>query len=121
MHTFCFDLDGVLYKNSALIGEDIDNWTEEQWDKYFSEIEIDEKFAEMIRSLKQEGNIIKIYTARPVKRTRETVLSLEKNNIPYDYIMFNKPTADFYIDDKAVFHRGNFEETQSILARYCAC
>jgi hypothetical protein len=35
---------------------------------------------------------------------------LDKNNIPYDEIIFGKPLADIYIDDKACKFTDNWNE-----------
>jgi capsule biosynthesis phosphatase len=68
----------------------------------------------MLNKLKSEGHEIIIYTARRMlthdgnvgKVIKDialvTINSLEKFNIQYDELIFGKPIADIYIDDKAI-------------------
>lgn len=77
---------------------------------------------ETIKKLKNEGHYIILYTARHMKtcshnvgqviaRQGRTLLTwLDDNQVPYDEIMFGKPLADIYIDDKAVRFKDNWNE-----------
>ena len=93
----CFDLDETLcsgkpYKDAIPIVENIN----------------------LLKRLQSNGHIIIIYTARGMGRSASnqglalkeigliTFLQLEQWGIPYDEIYFGKPTADIYIDDKAI-------------------
>lgn len=67
-----------------------------------------------IRTAKSMGNYIIIHTARGMlscggdvekaeKKNRKIIEQwLLKNNVPYDEIIFGKPYADLYVDDKAL-------------------
>ena len=97
----CFDLDNTLVSYPLISGD------------YTSVKPIDNNI-EFLRSLKQAGHTIIIYTARRMKTHggntgklmkdigKITFDTLDKFNIPYDEIYFGKPHADFYIDDKAI-------------------
>ena len=93
----CFDLDETLctgypYEECRPIPEAID----------------------VVNSLKKKGCVIIIHTARGMNtyqgNTGKVVknlgkLTLEQLNawgVEYDEIVFGKPSADFYIDDKAI-------------------
>ena len=101
--TLCFDLDnticrtkGNLYKNSKPIKGAI----------------------EVINKLYDEGNLIKIYTARFMGRNLDninkitkqqknlTINQLKKWNVRYHKIYFGKPSFDILVDDKSY----NFEK-----------
>jgi capsule biosynthesis phosphatase len=97
----CFDLDNTLVSYPLISGD------------YTSVKPIDHNI-EFLRSLKQVGHTIIIYTARRMKTHggntgklmkdigKITFDTLDKFNIPYDEIYFGKPYADFYIDDKGI-------------------
>jgi hypothetical protein len=69
---------------------------------------------ELMVKLKEEGNTIIIYTARRMQTHNHnsgaaladigeiTFKTLKEFNIPYDEIIFGKPIADIYIDDKSI-------------------
>jgi len=98
MKTLCFDLDNTicltkknLYKKSKPIKQAI----------------------EIVNKLYDEGNIVKIYTARFMGRNLDkaskitkqqkkmTVNQLKKWNVKYHKIYFGKPSFDILIDDKS--------------------
>jgi trehalose-6-phosphatase len=86
----CFDIDGTICDSS------------EGYEK-------SKPFANMIdhiNDLYDEGHIIKIYTARGkasgVDWEQFTIRQLFIWGLHYHEIHFNKPSADLYIDDKAV-------------------
>lgn len=97
--TICFDIDDTIsthlhrdYKNATPIMEVLDK----------------------IRALKGNGCSIILYTARGMlscngdaslaESKNRAVLEqwLKENNVPYDDLVFGKPLADFYVDDKAL-------------------
>lgn len=49
-----------------------------------------------------ESNEIVIYTSRKSEDADDTIKWLADNGVKYHSIIFNKPTADFYIDDVAI-------------------
>lgn len=96
----CIDLDGVIaqLKNAG---------------ETYADVKPVAGAAEKIRTLKESGHHIIIFTARHMKtcagnvgaviaRQGKTTLDwLELHEIPYDEIIFGKPWADVYIDDNA--------------------
>merc|ERR1719352_752264 len=106
---FVFDLDGTLVTPPKRHGD------------YTSVEPIEENIA-LVRSLKQAGNYIIIWTARESERHRGnigaimaavgkvTLDTLERLSIPYDELFFGKPHADAYIDHKAINSRVDTEK-----------
>lgn len=98
---FCFDLDNTLVSYPVVPGD------------YSTVIPI-MKMIKTVRQLKQDGHEIIIYTARRMathhhsvgKVVRDigllTMQSLEDFDIPYDELIFGKPIADIYVDDRAI-------------------
>lgn len=109
----CFDIDKTLVTFPDVEGD-------------YSTVKPIHKNIEFVRLAKSLGHTVILYTARKMgtysgnagralaeigKITFET---LEKFNIPYDEIYFGKPSADFYIDDKAVYAFDNLEHATGI-------
>jgi len=98
---FCFDLDGTICH------------TKKETETYSDVLPL-EGAAETLQSLKQQGHYIIIYTARHMKTCNGDVSLvkekvgkitedwLAKHEIPYDELIFGKPLADQYIDDRAI-------------------
>ena len=103
--TYCFDIDNTIcrtiksnYKKSKPIKKNID----------------------FINFLYEQGNIIKIYTARYMGRTNDnpieatkkakkiTLSQLKEWKIKYHKIFFGKPSSDIYIDDKNMNFKKNW-------------
>lgn len=63
---------------------------------------------ESIQALKAAGNIIIIHTVRD--RFQPVMEWLDYYKIPYDDVTNIKPNAKWFIDDKAIEFRGNWEE-----------
>lgn len=94
----CFDIDGVIFKIT---------------NDYNNVIPI-KNTIERINRLKEEGNTIILYTARKMQTYKgniglvnkciaeKTLEALREHNVLYDEIYFGKPSADYYIDDKAI-------------------
>jgi len=73
-----------------------------------------DKARELLISLREEGHVVIIYTARGMGRTagnvnealarigKLTLDQLDEWGFEYDEICFGKPAADMYIDDKAI-------------------
>ena len=97
----CFDLDNTLVTYPRVPGD------------YSTVLPVDSTIS-VARWARAEGHTIIIYTARRMMTHannvgrvtadigRVTFDTLEKFNIPYDEIIFGKPIADVYIDDRAV-------------------
>ena len=97
----CIDLDGTLCKNLK------DGET-------YETVAPMEGAVDVVNKLKSKGHYIIIYTARRMKTLNSNIGAiiaeqgpvvinwLAKHNIPYDELLFGKPLADIYIDDKAL-------------------
>lgn len=97
----CFDLDNTLVTNPAVPND-------------YSTVKPIPKMIQLLQYLKQNGHEIIIHTARRMKTHKSnvgkvikdialvTIQTLEKFNIEYDELIFGKPIADIYIDDKAM-------------------
>ena len=97
----CFDLDNTLVSYPTVVGD-------------YSTVKPINKNITLLKSLKKDGHEIIIYTARRMKTHNGnvgkvikdiagvTIDTLEKFNIDYDELIFGKPIADIYIDDRAI-------------------
>lgn len=89
---FVFDIDGVIAKKNA----------ELQYDK----AEPNSEMISLVNQLYNNGNEIVLFTARGYKTgidwTSATERQLMQWGVRYHKLMFGKPDADFYIDDKMV-------------------
>ena len=97
----CFDLDNTLVTNPTIPND-------------YSTVKPIPKMIQLLQYLKQNGHEIIIHTARRMKTHKGnvgkvvkdialvTLQTLEKFNIEYDELIFGKPIADIYIDDKAL-------------------
>jgi len=88
---FCFDIDETICKS-------IDQ-------NYLNATPILERVRK-INALFEDGNIIKLYTARGSKTgidwTDKTLKQLSDWGVKYHELNLGKPFADYYIDDKAI-------------------
>jgi capsule biosynthesis phosphatase len=97
----CFDLDNTLVTNPTIPDD-------------YSTVNPIHKNIVLLQHLKKMGHEIIIYTARRMKTHKNnigkvikdialiTIQTLDKYNIEYDELLFGKPLADIYIDDKAL-------------------
>ena len=97
----CFDLDNTLVTYPTIPND-------------YSSVNPIQKMIQLLNTLKKNGHEIIIYTARRMKTHQNnvgkvikdiaivTINTLEKYNIPYDELIFGKPIADIYIDDRAL-------------------
>lgn len=97
----CFDLDNTLVSYPVVAGD-------------YSTVKPINRNVMLLRKLKNDGHEIIIYTARRMKThngnigkvikdiASVTIDTLEKLNIDYDELIFGKPIADIYIDDRAI-------------------
>jgi capsule biosynthesis phosphatase len=97
----CFDLDNTLVTYPTIPND-------------YSSVKPITNTINMLRQLKNEGHEIIIYTARRMlthggnvgKVIKDiaitTINTLEQFGIPYDELIFGKPIADIYIDDRAI-------------------
>jgi capsule biosynthesis phosphatase len=97
----CFDLDNTLVTNPTIPND-------------YSTVKPIVKNIQLLNYLKNDGHEIIIYTARRMTTHKGnigkvikdialvTINTLEKLDIHYDELIFGKPIADIYIDDKAI-------------------
>jgi capsule biosynthesis phosphatase len=97
---FCFDLDNTLVTPPSVLRD-------------YSTVQPIYKMINLAKKLKNDGHIIIIHTARKMLSNSHntgaaianiaklTIETLDKFEIPYDELIFGKPYADIYIDDKA--------------------
>jgi capsule biosynthesis phosphatase len=97
----CFDLDNTLVSYPTIAGD-------------YSSVKPIYKNCSLLKKLRDDGHEIIIYTARRMKThngnvgkvikdiARVTIDTLEKFDIEYDELIFGKPIADIYIDDRSV-------------------
>ena len=90
MKTYCIDIDGTICSISV---------------KDYSYAEPYLERIKQINSLYDEGNTIIIFTARGsltgINHEELTLKQLKTWGVSYHKILFGKPAADYYIDDKA--------------------
>ena len=104
---YCFDLDDTIcYPNHE---------AKDTFEKYGKALPCTEiiKHIKYLKKLSEENQII-IYTARrmvthdgDLEKIKEDVQEITENwlsefEVPYDSLIFGKPYADVYIDDKAL-------------------
>lgn len=101
--TICFDLDGTICTGQP----------------YVEAVPVLE-VVELINHLSNQGHVIKIYTARGMGRNSDnadlakkqfyelTVGQLEAWQVQYNELIMGKPSADIYIDDKALVAKNNW-------------
>ena len=91
MAIYCIDIDGTLCSKSE--------------DDYTKAVPYKERIA-TVNELYDDGNKIIIFTARGSLTGKNwedlTKKQLSTWNVKYNKLMFGKPGADYYIDDKAI-------------------
>jgi len=66
--------------------------------------------ADALGRLRAGGWLVVIYTARHFNHWRTTVDWLARHGVGYDQLVFGKPPARYYIDDRAIPYRGDWPE-----------
>lgn len=93
--TYCFDIDGVL----------IDRPSNSRFPWDYEAKPINDNIA-IVKKLYDEGNYIKLYTARgsctKIDWTEKTNKELQSYGIPFHELHFGKPDADYYVDDRFI-------------------
>lgn len=88
----CFDIDGTI----CMPAQGIDY-------KFAAPVR---KMIEYIRRAKRDGHWIVLYTARGSGTGEDWSIVTERQlrewAVPYDELVFGKPYADLYVDDRAV-------------------
>lgn len=97
----CFDLDNTLVTYPTIPND-------------YSSVKPIHSMISLLNRLKNDGNEIIIYTARRMQTHNNnigkvmkdialvTINTLDKYGIEYDELIFGKPIADIYIDDRAI-------------------
>ena len=88
----CFDLDNTLVTYPTVPGD-------------YTSVKPIPNMIQLLERLHKEGHEIIIHTTRSIKSTEFatiTIQTLEQFNIPYDELIFGKPCADIYINDRAM-------------------
>lgn len=97
----CFDLDNTIVTYPTVVGD-------------YSTVKPINSMITLMRKLKEEGHTLIIHTARRMKTHSHnsgaaladigeiTFKTLKDFDIPYDEIIFGKPIADIYIDDRTI-------------------
>jgi hypothetical protein len=89
--TYCFDIDGTLCTNTEGAYESAEPFLE---------------VIEEVNRLGAAGHAIILYTARGsttgIDWRPTTEMQLKAWGVRYDTLVLGKPTADIYVDDKAV-------------------
>lgn len=98
---YCFDLDGTICESKSP-------------EQSYADVKPLPDAVETLKKLKAQGHYIIILTARNMATYDNNVGKvianqapividwLRKYEIPYDELLFGKPNADFFIDDKGV-------------------
>jgi capsule biosynthesis phosphatase len=98
---FCFDLDNTLVTCPTVPGD-------------YTTCKPISRVIDYVKRLHADGHYIIIHTARRMRTHRGnigrvtadvgaiTIQQLQDYAVPYDELIFGKPFADFYIDDKAI-------------------
>jgi len=93
-NTICVDIDHTLCVSEGL-------------DTYSVAVPIDGA-KEALREFRAKGWWVVLYTARHFNHWRVTTSWLEEHGFEYDQLVFGKPPARFYVDDRAIRFEGDW-------------
>lgn len=90
MKTIVFDIDGIICTYNESIGwvGGVDTSIRDN--------------VQLINTLSERGHYIILQTARPAEYEKQTRRQLKSYGLKYDLLLFTKPLADYYIDDRGV-------------------
>lgn len=103
------DIDGVI----ASYPKDITTYPDELFPEIFSTAVPSDGCKEAIEKLRELGYEVILHTSRWKEDEELTREWLERYEIPYDDIIFDKPQGDLYVDDRAF----KFTDWPSLLAQ----
>lgn len=90
MKKYCIDIDGTICTNTHGDYENAEPFL---------------KRIKQINNLHENNNTIILFTARGtasgIDWTETTIKQLKEWGVSYDELLFGKPEADFFVDDKA--------------------
>ncbi|MCH8300752.1 MAG: HAD hydrolase family protein [Candidatus Marinimicrobia bacterium] len=90
-----------MARHDKIIAVDIDG-TICTIEEDYSRCELIDGSREALLMLQEKGFKIYLHTGRHIDKYDITVSWLKKHNVAYNYIVFGKPNAQYYIDDKAI-------------------
>ena len=105
-YIFCFDIDNVICKT---------------YKKNYKNSKPNLSAIKKINELYESGHTIKLFTGRYMGRNKESITKakkqgykmtskqLKKWNVNYHRLIFGKPSFDFFVDDKALFFKENWQ------------
>ena len=68
----------------------------------YSQCELIPGTREALHRLRNEGYAVFLHTGRHIDKYQTTVDWLAEHEVPYDHIVFGKPPARYYVDDRAI-------------------
>jgi len=68
----------------------------------YEDCKIINRAKESIDLIRSKGYKVFLHTGRHILNSEVTIKWLKKNQINYDHIVFGKPPAKYYIDDKSI-------------------
>ena len=100
-----FDIDGVITEYNG-------GWTAD----YYTSCKPNFDTIDLMKKLSRSGHKIIIYTSRLSNEVKAvTVEWLNRYNVPYDAIHFDKPLYDFMLDDKSV----SVDDLKGLIQKEC--
>jgi hypothetical protein len=101
--TLCIDLDQTVCRS----------------DGDYAKAEPVEGARDALARMRTDGWVIVIYTARHFNHWQTTVQWLQEHGFVYDQLVFGKPPARYYIDDRAIPFQNNWDEIAGWIREGC--
>jgi len=100
-----FDMDGIITADNS-------GWTND----YYNNCKPNFDVISLMKKISKKGHKIIIYTSRLSNEVKGvTVEWLNKYDVPYDAIHFDKPLYDFMIDDKNI----SIDDLKMLISKGC--